>query len=95
MAETVLVTGASGFVASHIIRQFLQAGYKVRGSVRSESSAEKVRRTHSNYAAALSFAFVEDISVPGAFDEAVKDVDGVSWTRVFQAVARWTDSCIR
>lgn len=31
----VLVTVASGFIATHIVDQFLRAGYAVRGSVRS------------------------------------------------------------
>lgn len=79
MTETILVTGASGFVASHVIRYFLEAGFKVRGTVRSEKSAAKVREVHSKYTDALSFAFVKDISEIGAFDEAVKGVDGVGW----------------
>ena len=78
MTQAILITGPSGFVASHIIREFFEAGYKVRGTVRSESSAERIKRLHSKYASQLSFATVEDISVPGAFDEAVKEVDGVS-----------------
>jgi dihydroflavonol-4-reductase len=32
--QPVFITGASGFVASHIIQQLLAAGYRVRGSVR-------------------------------------------------------------
>ena len=28
---TVLVTGASGYVANHCVEQLLQAGYQVRG----------------------------------------------------------------
>ncbi|KAL3459202.1 hypothetical protein BJX64DRAFT_279357 [Aspergillus heterothallicus] len=43
MSETILVTGASGFLASHIILAFLEAGYKIRGTVRSNSTAEKVK----------------------------------------------------
>jgi uncharacterized protein YbjT (DUF2867 family) len=78
MPETILVTGASGFVASHVIRQFLEAGYKVRGTVRNEASAKKVKQAHSQYADNLSFSYVRDISAPGAFDQAVQGVDGVS-----------------
>ncbi|XP_071496388.1 uncharacterized protein [Diadema antillarum] len=40
--EKVLVTGASGYIASHIVQQLLEAGYKVRGTVRSLSNAAKV-----------------------------------------------------
>ena len=40
-AEIVLVTGASGYIASHVCSLLLKAGYHVRGTVRrigSESS---------------------------------------------------------
>ncbi|GAB7350515.1 hypothetical protein MBLNU459_g1108t1 [Dothideomycetes sp. NU459] len=79
--QTILVTGASGFIAAHILTTFLTAGYKVRGTVRSESTAEKVRATHSRWGPSqLSFAIVPDIRTAGAFDEAVKGVDGVVHT---------------
>ena len=41
--QIVLVTGASGFVASHIIQNLLERGYRVRGSVRSLQNEAKVR----------------------------------------------------
>jgi len=78
--KTVLVTGANGFVAAHVLNAFLEKGYHVRGTVRSEESAERVRQTHANYNDQLSFVIVKDITQPGAFDEAVKDVDGVIHT---------------
>lgn len=37
----VLVTGASGYLASHIILQLLQKGYKVRGTVRDLTNKKK------------------------------------------------------
>ena len=33
--ETVLLTGASGFIGLHCVKQLIQSGYKVRGTVRS------------------------------------------------------------
>lgn len=33
---TILVTGANGYIASHVIDRLLSDGYKVRGTVRSE-----------------------------------------------------------
>ena len=39
----VLVTGASGFVATHLIKQLLEQGrYRVRGTVRNKKRHEKV-----------------------------------------------------
>ncbi|KAL2002163.1 hypothetical protein VTN02DRAFT_518 [Thermoascus thermophilus] len=78
--KTILVTGASGFIAAHVLTSFLEAGYNVRGTVRSEATADKVRQSHAKYADRLSFAIVPDMGVPDAFDEAVKGVDGVIHT---------------
>ena len=41
--KTAFVTGASGYIAKHIVLKLLQAGYKVRGSVRSMSRGDEVR----------------------------------------------------
>ena len=78
--QIVLVTGSSGFVAAHIIKAFLTAGYNVRGTVRSEAGIPKVKETHGALAAKLSFAIVPDIAAPHAFDEAVKGVSGILHT---------------
>jgi nucleoside-diphosphate-sugar epimerase len=78
--DTILVTGASGFVAAHILNSLLSAGYSVRGTVRNEKSAANVRSTHGQYGDLLTFAIVPDIIAPGAFDEVVKGVDGVIHT---------------
>ena len=40
--ERVLVTGASGYIASHIVRLLLEKGYCVRGTVRSLQNEKKV-----------------------------------------------------
>ena len=36
---TVLVTGATGFIAGHCIEELLSHGYKVRGTVRDQATA--------------------------------------------------------
>jgi len=75
--QTVLISGGSGFVASHIVKTFLDAGYKVRTTVRSENTKEKVQKIQENHPN-LSYAIVPDGQATGAYDEAVKGVDGVS-----------------
>jgi uncharacterized protein YbjT (DUF2867 family) len=82
---TILVTGGSGFVAAHVLNAFLSRDeYQIRATVRSQSSGEKIMKTHAQYADRLSFVIVKDITTPGAFDEAVKDVDGVGFQRPYQ-----------
>jgi nucleoside-diphosphate-sugar epimerase len=43
MADTVLVTGVSGFIGGHIAAELLRRGYAVRGSVRSPARAAEAR----------------------------------------------------
>eukprot|EP01083_Nonionella_stella_P047811 127961_1 len=40
-SETVVVTGANGYIAGHIIKELLARGYNVRGTVRSLSNTSK------------------------------------------------------
>ena len=74
MAEKpiVLVTGANGYIAGQTIAAFLAAGYAVRGTVRSRSSAKAHVEALAQYGDALEIVEVPDIIAPGAFDVAVK-----------------------
>ncbi len=70
----VLVSGATGFVASHIIKQLLERGYRVRGTVRDlEKAAWLTRDVFKAEAARGDFELVTvtDLGAKGAFDEAV------------------------
>lgn len=40
--DMILVTGASGYIATHIVKQLLDKGYRVRGTVRSLKNEKKV-----------------------------------------------------
>ncbi|KAJ9125380.1 hypothetical protein QFC22_000340 [Naganishia vaughanmartiniae] len=79
--KTVLVTGISGFVATHVALRFLENGWNVRGTVRSDGKAKKVAdlACFKPYSKQLSFSIVEDL-VSGDFSESVKDVDAVAHT---------------
>ena len=43
MTETVLLTGASGYIGLHCAKELIEAGYAVRGTVRSQAKAQEVR----------------------------------------------------
>ena len=70
----ILVTGANGYVASHVADQFLEAGYKVRGTVRDAKKSSWLQELFDQKYGPGKFetVVVEDMKVPGAFDEATK-----------------------
>ncbi len=77
--NTVLVTGGSGFVGSHVILQLLQAGHVVRTTVRSLKRAPDVRamlRAAAANDAALSF-FAADLERDDGWAAAVAGCDYV------------------
>ncbi|KAI0056653.1 D-lactaldehyde dehydrogenase [Artomyces pyxidatus] len=76
----VLVTGANGFIAAWIVRTFLEAGYTVRGAVRSASKGEHLKSLFAAYGERFEVVAVGDMQEDGAFDEAVKGVDLVEHT---------------
>ena len=43
MVRTAVVTGASGYVATEVVKQLLENGYDVRATVRSVSAKEKIK----------------------------------------------------
>jgi nucleoside-diphosphate-sugar epimerase len=74
----VLVTGANGFIAARTIEAFLQAGYSVRGTVRSVANSQSLVQALKQYGDKFELAEVKDITAPGAFDDAVKGVDAIA-----------------
>jgi nucleoside-diphosphate-sugar epimerase len=76
----ILVTGANGFIASWTIKALLEAGYRVRGTVRDLRSASWLTKgVFHGYAATglLVLVAVSDIKAKGALDAVLDDVFGV------------------
>ncbi|CAE8721458.1 unnamed protein product [Polarella glacialis] len=68
----VCVTGASGFIASHIVRVGLERGYRVHGTVRDAKSAESTAHLRSLPGAAERLRlFSAELLKQGSYDEAV------------------------
>lgn len=81
MPQTVLLTGATGYIAKHIALQLLEAGYHVRGSVRDLARGAEVAaavRPHlsdpSDLETRLTFV-VLDLSKDDGWDAAMTGVD--------------------
>lgn len=73
--ERVCVTGAAGYIGTHVVDQLLKAGYRVRGTVRDTSATDKNRHLHALAEACdgeLELVSA-DLTEPGAFDDAVAD----------------------
>jgi nucleoside-diphosphate-sugar epimerase len=74
MNETALVTGGSGFVASHLIFQLLQNGQAVHATVRKlahEGKVRPLRRLQQQFPDQLQL-FEADLLSPGSFDAAMR-----------------------
>lgn len=75
----VVVTGANGFIASHVVDQLLLGGYQVRGTVRNTKRAEWMIGYFSAKYGPGKFEVteVQQMADPGAFDNAVQGASGV------------------
>jgi len=75
--QTILVTGASGFLASHILLQLLEQDYTVRGSVRNAPKGDHIRKVLETHGADTSrLEFVElDLMHDQGWDAAMEGID--------------------
>jgi dihydroflavonol-4-reductase len=83
MPETVLLTGASGFIAKHILLKLLNAGYNVRGTLRRLDRAEEVRAAVGPHLTSddTSVSFVQaDLESDAGWAEAMEGVTAVVHT---------------
>lgn len=77
MSKTVLVTGASGFIAQQLIVNLLAQGHAVRGTVRSKSKGETLRTAlakHTDRASEIELVEA-DLESDRGWPEAVAGVD--------------------
>ncbi|KAJ7757990.1 hypothetical protein B0H16DRAFT_1370683 [Mycena metata] len=72
---TIFVTGASGFLGSHVVLQLLEKGYRVRAAARG-GNIEHLKGTYANYGDRFDVVEIADIS-QSKFPEALNGVDAV------------------
>ncbi|MGH8280052.1 MAG: hopanoid-associated sugar epimerase [Gammaproteobacteria bacterium] len=70
MPERVAITGATGFIGSAVVREFLHAGYRVRALLREQSSRENLAGLDVEIATL-------DLQSPGDGAAALVDCDGL------------------
>ncbi len=76
--QLILLTGISGFIAKHCAVELLRAGYRVRGTVRDKSKADKVRATLARHCDVSKLEFAEaDLLSDKGWAEASNGVWGV------------------
>ncbi|KAJ7092099.1 hypothetical protein C8R43DRAFT_1141945 [Mycena crocata] len=75
MSELIFVTGASGFLGSHVVLQLLEKGYRVRAAARG-SKVDHLRSTYAGYDSRFEAIEIADLS-HGQFPEKLGSVDAV------------------
>ena len=68
----VFVTGASGFIAKHILRELLEKGYEVRASIRSDKRKAEIQALFPD--AGIEFAYL-DLTKDDGWAEAMMGCD--------------------
>ncbi|MEM1357553.1 MAG: NAD-dependent epimerase/dehydratase family protein, partial [Bacteroidota bacterium] len=77
-SATILITGVTGFIGSHLAVLALQKGYKVIGSMRKLTRADSIRAAISKQATTDNLRFVEaELMDANAWDIATRGVDYV------------------
>lgn len=77
----VLVTGVNGYVASHIAKQLLQRGFRVRGTVRDlDRTAWLVKDAFKRYADNGDFDLIaiKNFTAEGVYDSALEGVSAIA-----------------
>ncbi|KAF9517341.1 hypothetical protein BS47DRAFT_524000 [Hydnum rufescens UP504] len=86
----LLITGGSGYVGAWIVKTAVDRGYSVVAAVRTDAHGQFLVNRFPEYQGKVSYVLVPVIEKDGAYDEVVKDVDGIIHT-ASPVVFKWDD----
>ncbi|KAJ7070392.1 hypothetical protein B0H15DRAFT_114849 [Mycena belliarum] len=78
MSELIFVTGASGFIGSHLVEQLLEKGYRVRAAARG-AKADHMKSSYASFGDRIEIVKIVDIGTD-KFPEALVGVDAIIHT---------------
>lgn len=70
-----LVTGANGFVASHVVDALIAHGHRVTGSLRNKNKGAGILKLHPEWEGKLDFVSVADYAKEGVWDNIFEQGD--------------------
>ncbi|KAJ5624650.1 dihydroflavonal-4-reductase [Penicillium lagena] len=73
----IFITGGTGFIGSHVALALLNAGYRVRLSIRDPKQEAVLRARYNDFDGSVEISLIPDLSKQEYFDTALKDVDHV------------------
>jgi uncharacterized protein YbjT (DUF2867 family) len=76
--DLVLITGVNGYVGFKVLRKALEAGYRVRATIRREEMIENLKNVESikPHLDKIEFVVIKDLAEPTAFHGVL---DGVAY----------------
>ncbi|KAJ4471367.1 hypothetical protein C8J55DRAFT_521493 [Lentinula edodes] len=77
-SDVIFLTGATGFLGSHILNQLLAKGHHVKAAIR-EKKAAQFKQLYQSHQSQLDVVIIDDIST-AQFPEALKGVNAVIHT---------------
>ncbi|KAG9558360.1 NAD(P)-binding protein, partial [Aureobasidium melanogenum] len=71
----IFITGATGFIGAEVVQQALEAGYRVRLSIRRPEQADTLKNRYAEYASEIETVVIPDITQREPFEKVLDDVE--------------------
>ncbi|KAK6003111.1 hypothetical protein QM012_000956 [Aureobasidium pullulans] len=73
----IFITGATGYIGAEVVQQALEAGHRVRLSIRRPEQATTLKNRYPKYASEIETVVIPDITQRKPFEAALADVDAI------------------